>query len=392
MLKNKTILYLVHDYNTFQKDPVEEASKYFKKVYVLARYKPISRIVKYLPFNRLKQYEDSYVVNMRNVPSNVEVIKVPVWYLPFGIFNYFAGDAHYRAAKRIIRRHNIKFDLIHSHFTWTAGYAGMRLREDYGRPFVLTVHEDNNWLDKELNSKDERIYNIWRSADILFRVNKRTIKDLRKYNDNVIYTSNSFNENLFFPQDKQKSRKELNLNLNEKILLNVGYLEGYKGQIYLIKAFDILLKKYKRDNIKLYIIGEGSMRSILESEIEKLNLKERVILLGKQLHKDIPVWMNACDLFVLPSLSESFGIVQIEAFACGKPVVASKNEGSKEVVTSEEYGLLCEIADPEDLAEKINKALEKKWDEKKIIDYSNMFKQENLLKEQIKEYEKVIKN
>lgn len=386
MLKNKTILYLVHNYNNFQKDPIEEASKYFKKVYVLVRYKPISKIVKYLPFKSLKKFEDSYVVDLNDVPDNVEVIRVPVWYLPFSIFYKLAGYSHYKAVKRIIKKYDIQFDLIHSHFTWTSGYVGMRLKEEYQKPFVLTVHENNDWFNRELNSRDERIYNIWRSADVLFRVNKKTIKDLRKYNDNVIYTSNSFNENLFFPKDKQRSRKKLNLNVKDKILLNIGNLEEYKGQIYLIRAIEILIKKYKRGNIKLYIIGEGSLRSVLESEIEKLDLENRVFLLGKQIHKDVPVWINASDLFVLPSMAESFGIVQIEAFACSRPVVASKNEGSKEVITSEEHGLLCEVGDSKDLAEKIDKALEKKWDEKKITEYSNRFKQEEINKGLVKQY------
>jgi len=116
MLKDKTILYIVHNYNTFQKDPIEEISKHFKKVYVLVRYKPISRIVKYLPFKSLKKYEDSYVVDSNNVPDNVEVIRTPVWYLPFGIFYKWAGYLHYKTVKKAIKKYNIKFDLIHSHF------------------------------------------------------------------------------------------------------------------------------------------------------------------------------------------------------------------------------------------------------------------------------------
>jgi len=79
--------------------------------------------------------------------------------------------------------------------------------------------------------------------------------------------------------------------------------------------------------------------------------------------------MNACDLFVLPSISESFGVVQIEALACGKPVVATRNGGSEEVITSDDYGLLVDPANPNELREKIIEAPDKDWDREKILVY-----------------------
>jgi len=79
--------------------------------------------------------------------------------------------------------------------------------------------------------------------------------------------------------------------------------------------------------------------------------------------------MNACDLFVLPSLLESFGVVQIEALACGKPVVATRNGGSEEVISSDDYGLLVDPANPNELREKIIEAPDKDWDREKIFVY-----------------------
>ena len=91
-------------------------------------------------------------------------------------------------------------------------------------------------------------------------------------------------------------------------------------------------------------------------------------LIGGKPHGEIPLWMNACDLFVLPSLRESFGIVQVEAMACGKPVVATKNGGSEEIVIPGKTGLLCDAADPRGLAERIVRALNMPWDADAIAD------------------------
>ena len=121
-----------------------------------------------------------------------------------------------------------------------------------------------------------------------------------------------------------------------------------------------------------------------------MRLSEKVKLLGSVPSDILPLWMNACDLFVLPSLSKSFRVVQIEAMACGKPVVSARNRGSEEVVISDEYGLLVEPADPEDLAEKILVALDREWDRETILRYAERYTWENIAKETMSVYEQVL--
>ena len=116
-----------------------------------------------------------------------------------------------------------------------------------------------------------------------------------------------------------------------------------------------------------------------------------VKLAGGRPHNEILIWMDACDLFVLPSLSESFGVVQIEAMACGKPVVSTYNGGSEEIITSEDYGLLCEPANSEELAEKILIALDKEWDCDEIGKYAEQFTWENITEEIVSVYKSVIR-
>ncbi len=140
----------------------------------------------------------------------------------------------------------------------------------------------------------------------------------------------------------------------------------------------------------IILIGSGKLFASIKEQIDLYGLSNIIITCGAIPHNEIPMWMNACDLFVLPSLSESFGIVQIEALACGKPVVATRNGGSEEVLISDEYGLLVEPANPEDLAEKIIVALDREWDTDKILAYAEQFTWENIAKKIVGVYEQVL--
>lgn len=390
MFKDKNILYIVHSYHSFQKDSIEALAKEFKNVYVIVRYKPIAEISKFLPINALQTHRKEYIFQKSGIPNNVYVYLAPLWYFPTKIFYRFLGDYHFKVADRIVKREKIKFDLVHAHFTWTSGYVGMRLKEKYKVPFVLNIHSSNT-LEQQLKSKDKRAISIWKSADAIIRVNQENIEELKQYNKETYYIPNGFNQNLFFPTDQIEARKSLGLDLDKKILLSVGYLDEVKGHIYLIRALNDLVKKKGFTNLKLYIVGEGKYRNRLEKEIKALRLEEYIYLVGEKYHKDLPVWFNACDIFVLPSLSESFGIVQLEAFACGKPVVASDTAGSKQLIKSEDIGLLFKRRNASDLAEKLFLALNMNWSSSDIIKYSQAYTWSNISKEFLDIYKRVIK-
>lgn len=390
--KDKTILFIVHNYNSFQKDPIEETAKYFKKVYVLVRYKPFSRIIKYIPIKRFQKYDDSFVIDRRNIPDNVEVIKTPVWYLPFNIFYKYLGKMHLNAVEKAIKHNNIKFNLVHSHFLWSAGYVGMKLKEKYKVPFVVTGQgydvyklpfESEDWKDK--------IYQVAHSANKVLTVSKKNKEYLLSIGireNSVSIIGHGYNPKLFFPIKKEKARKLLRLDINKKILLCVGNLEEVKGHRYLIQAVSKIIKEYPY--LLCYILGGGALYKDLQKMINNLNLRNNVFLMGHTSHDQINKWINSCDAFVLPSISESFGVVQIEAFACGKPVVATMTEGSKEIITSDRYGLLCDIMNPLSLANKIESVLSTSWNDKEIQDYAKSFTLENISLKVLKIYNELL--
>ena len=330
------------------------------------------------------------MVDLRNKPDNVSVIMTNIIYAPTANQYRRLGDRHFKAVEKALRRYHLKFDLIHAHFTWTAGYVGARLKEIFDIPFVLTVHENRAWFLEEYNSNREEIYYTWKSADAITRPNSIDIPLLRKLNENVITVPNGFTPEKFSPLSPAQARQHLNLPLDKKIIFGLGFLTERKGFWYLIEAMDHITKM--NPNVLCLIGGPGEQKSRLEQKIKQLRLKDSVRLVGAIAHHEVHLWMNACDLFVLPSLSESFGVVQLEAMACGKPVVATYNGGSEEIITSEEYGLLCQPANPKELAEKILLALDKKWNSERIIKYAQRFTWHTNAEETLQVYEHVLRN
>ncbi|RWX73454.1 MAG: glycosyltransferase family 4 protein [Candidatus Methanosuratincola subterraneus] len=161
-----------------------------------------------------------------------------------------------------------------------------------------------------------------------------------------------------------------------------------KGHAYLLKSFSIILKKH--DNASLILVGDGKLLSKIKNMSSAFNIGNYVYFAGRRSHNEIPLYMNAADLFVLPSLSEGNPTVMFEALGVGLPFVGTRVGGVPEIITSDEYGLLAEPGNPDDLAEKILVALEKEWDREKIRDYARQFTWENIAKQVMKVYEEVL--
>ena len=383
-LKSKTLLILTPSYpnedesfivGTFVKYQVTELKRYFKKVIVIA---PVLRSFGYLKKDRLcKDY--TY--------ENVEVYFPRSIYIPLFWLSRILIDNRLQAVERCIEEHHLHFDLIHAHFTWPSGYIGVRLKEKYGKPVIITIHENGDWFDQEVEMNHPLINTAWSGADALIRVNRKDVPVLKRYNERVYSIPNGFSP-AFRPIDTAVARERLGLPGDIKVVFTLGNLIKRKGFNYLIDAMEQVCRQ--RGDVHCFIGGAGPERGSLQRQIDRLHLGEKVRLLGSVPSDILPLWMNACDLFVLPSLSESFGVVQIEALACGKPVVSARNRGSEEVVISDEYGLLVEPADPEDLAEKILVALDREWDREAILEYAQRYTWKNIAKEIMGVYAQIL--
>jgi N-acetyl-alpha-D-glucosaminyl L-malate synthase BshA len=139
---------------------------------------------------------------------------------------------------------------------------------------------------------------------------------------------------------------------NRKVVLYIGRLEPVKGVRYLVQAMGILRDRGLR-NAKLLIVGDGSEKKYLEELVKKLGLEDYVVFAGKVPHEKIPEYMALADVFVLPSLSEGFPLVVVEAMAMGLPVIASRVRGLPWIIRNGQNGFLVEPCNPRDIAEKI---------------------------------------
>ena len=149
--------------------------------------------------------------------------------------------------------------------------------------------------------------------------------------------------------DEIKKRYE-----NKTIIFSLGRLVGYKGFSYLIESALSL-----PDDYVVLIGGGGPLKAELENQINRLELHNKVHLLGRISEEELPSYFAACDVYVMSSIwkTEAFGIVQIEAMSCGKPIVATKIPGSGVSWVNEDKvtGLNVEPENADEIADAILK-------------------------------------
>lgn len=363
----------------FIKNQMKYLSKYFKKIFVI-----IPSPISISTFEKMPSknyiFENIYVYF-------IKYIDMPLFY--FIRRDLWAKIELYYVIN-FIKNHEIQFNLVHAHNTWRAGCIGVGIKKIFNVPVVITEHT-SKILHDAIEKEDSLFIKTWKGCDGIIRVNNKDMelfKNIGISEKKIFSIPNGFDHKLFYYMDKCLVRAKLKLPIEKIILLSVGALLPAKGYMYMLETMKQIVKK--RSDILYIIIGDGKFKKELEAKINKMGLTNYVVLLGSKPHPEISLWMNSCDLFVLPSLRESFGIVQIEAMACGKPVVATKNGGSEEIILNDKLGFLVEPADPEDLVEKIFLALDRKWNRENILVYAKQYEWEIISRNILGVYEQVL--
>jgi len=200
-------------------------------------------------------------------------------------------------------------------------------------------------------------------------------------------------EQFNFTDEIKEKVKKIRRKYGPKIILFVGRLIYYKGLEYLIQAM-------KGVDAKLLIIGEGKLQGSLQKLAENLKIGGKVFFLGRVKNSDILAYYRACDIFVLPSIekTEAFGLVQLEAMACGKPVVnTSLPTGVPYVSQDGITGITVPPKNAKALSSAINsllndKILRKKYGENGKRRVEKEFTKKIMIEKTFNTYKKVLEN
>jgi len=247
---------------------------------------------------------------------------------------------------------DFKPDVIHAQHLWITPYAALQT----GIPYVITVHGTDLMGFK----KDERYHkyalegahNASKIITISRQVHNDTLELYRLPEEQLILNPNGFDDGIFKVKDVNKEElfKKFGLDIiPEKLVSFVGKFTDFKGIDLLIKAARKITDEIPE--VAFAFAGDGQLMLDMKKLKAELNLGN-VHFLGHQIQIDVASLYNAANVSVVPSRIEPFGLVAIEALACGTPVVATFAGGLPDFV-NDKVGQLVEMENPEALADAI---------------------------------------
>jgi glycosyltransferase involved in cell wall biosynthesis len=233
----------------------------------------------------------------------------------------------------------------HPHF----GPLAQLARQAVGTPYVLVAHGIDAW---RMNSVSR--HRALKEANLVLAVSDYTrnwlVHKAGLDANRVKILPNTFASEKFAiaPKSPQLLRR-YGLQLQTPTILTVCRLEeseGYKGYDQIIMALPEIVRSVP--NARYLLVGKGSDRPRIEKLITAMRVQDAVIFAGFVPEEELAEHYNLCDVFAMPSKAEGFGIVYLEALACGKPVLAGNKDGSRDALANGELGLLV---DPDNTAE-----------------------------------------
>jgi len=270
-------------------------------------------------------------------------------------------------------REGISYDLLFSHY-WLSGEVACLLRPHLASGWAHVAHTLGLVKNRSLaaGARPEpplRIRveaEIAQQADLLIASTADESAELvRTYGavpERVFVVPPGVDLSVFQPVDRDEARRKIGYGPG-RLLLFVGRLERLKGVEVAIRAL-ALLRDRNHDDVRLLILGEDSKdgdegeKDRLKAVAADIGVRDRVDFLGSVAHHELPYFYSAADVCVMPSYSESFGLVGLEAQASGRPVVGSDVSGLRSVIRDQVSGYLIAGHDPAEYAERIGRLLE----------------------------------
>lgn len=243
----------------------------------------------------------------------------------------------------------------HSNFTPAAHY----LKQLSGIPYWTVAHGFEVW-DLQRPKVQKGLQNADRILSVSEYTRQRLIAEQPICPEKIVKLPNTFDLSRFKPAEKPDYLlKKYGFHLDQPICLTVNRLpagESFHPYDQVLHAMPEIKKAIP--DFHYVIVGEGDDQPRLEQLIETLGLQDCVTLTGYVSDDMLPDYYNLCDVFAMPSKMEGFGIVLLEAMACGKPVLGSSQDGSRDALDNGRLGALVNPDDLDDIANNLIQILQ----------------------------------
>lgn len=289
-----------------------------------------------------------------------------------------------------------KLDIVHVHYAIphaSVAYMAKQIMESQGLklPFITTLHGTDITLVGKNESYNPVVTFAINQSDAVTSVSESLRQDTYanfKVCKEIEVIPNFIDLGRFNKQRRDHFRRAIAPN-NERLIVHASNFRPVKRVSDVIKVFNKIADKIPS---KLLLIGDGPERSRAEKECREISNGEHIRFLGKiDVVEEI---LSICDLFILPSETESFGLAALEAMACQVPVISTNTGGLPEVVRSGYSGYMSDVGDIDDMAKNAihildddNRLLEFK---KHALDHAKLFDIHRILPIYEKLYEKVL--
>jgi D-inositol-3-phosphate glycosyltransferase len=272
--------------------------------------------------------------------------------------------------ERFILGEDTPYDIIYSHY-WLSGLAGAWMKHRFDLPLVHTYHTLAFLKNRAMGglghtSRVGAEHDLVNDADKIISTSTEEKQSL--INNSPVYPGKidvifpGVNMELFRPGMDRSILSEIGSLEQDRILLYVGRIEPVKGLMSVIEAFDIMQKNQSPlfGRLKLVVIGGGDKTSDfvkneeiirIQDTIRKKGLGDKVIFLGSKKQFELKKYYSQADALIVPSLYESFGLVVLEALACGTPVLVSQIGKMRTIVKEGKNGFCFLPNSPDSLSE-----------------------------------------
>jgi D-inositol-3-phosphate glycosyltransferase len=273
------------------------------------------------------------------------------------------------------KQNNLSYDIFHCHY-YLSGLVGLAINKKTGLSIPIIMYFHTLALMKNLVARDElekeereRIcaeFTLVKEAAHIITPTESEMSYLE-----YLYQANTskmtiippgVNTSFFKPMEKAQAKQMIGAKKEDKILLFVGRIEPLKGIDMLLYALKVLVTRNPELSVCLWIVGGDILQKkelwskqlqLLQQLKEILHLSTRVRFVGQKTQEELPDYYNAAEMVIMPSHYESFGMVTLEAMACGVPVITTNVAGVSQLIDKKHTALITSVNNPLLLASQI---------------------------------------